>query len=79
MLPELNNSWTKFPGSLGGGLDVRDLHNAIGLVGPGALQAQAGTALHGPDLPGVFPACSPTNYNAQTTRSRCYTFGDGNA
>jgi hypothetical protein len=74
-LPDINNSVTAFPGSRGGGVDVLDLHKAMGLVGPNALQAQAGTPLTG--LPPQFPACSDINYGAQTTHTRCYTFGDG--
>jgi hypothetical protein len=79
-LPDINNSLDKFPSTMGGGPNLLELHRAMGPVGPNALQAQAGTALTGlPKWWAEFPACSDVTYKAQTTHTRCYTFGDGKA
>jgi len=75
-LPDINQSEEKFPGSKGGGRDVKDLVKAMKAVGPNALQVEAGTALYGLPEDG-FPFCDPEKYTAGTAHTRCYTFADG--
>jgi hypothetical protein len=75
-IPNLNNSLEEFPGSKGGGLDERDLHDlGMGKLGPSAFDFASGAALFGP-IPEELPGCNGS-FGPTSTHTRCYTYGDG--